>query len=129
MAVELNDACLRGAVLQDGTGERGEKWRFVDDEMEPKGDASRVTMMLHRHAPRSLDSIEKRTALNARRPVLEQHHKLAALRWGTTPPTTGQIVRRMVAYAANEYEWDLGNRRTAGRSTTARRQAFSAALN
>ena len=107
-AVELYDAWRNSAVLRDGTGDEGDKWRFVDDEMDPKGDASRVTMLLHRHAPRSLNggSIAKRTALNARRPMAEQLHKLSALGWGTAPPTASEIVRRMVAYATDEYEWD-----------------------
>ena len=105
--MELYDAWRRGAALRDGAGESGDKWRFVDDEMDPQGDASRVTMMLHRHAPRgSCDSIAKRTALIARRPLAEQLHKLSALGWGTAPPTAQEIVRRMVAYAAADYEWD-----------------------
>ena len=49
-------------------------------------------------------------SINARRPLSEQLHKLVDklvdLGWGTTPPTAGEIVRRMVAYATDEYEWD-----------------------
>ena len=64
-------------------------------------------------ASRSIGGIDKRTSLNARRQLSEQLHKLSALGWGTAPPTVGEVVRRMVSHATDEYNWDrrLGDRR------------------
>ena len=77
----------------------------VDDEQEPYGDASRVTMLLRSLSfPRFCE--ERTSMVNARRPFEVERSKFARLGWVGGPPSARDLVRRMVARAADDWEQD-----------------------
>jgi hypothetical protein len=124
-AFELYDAWRRGAILHDGdtqeyqeaeydeAAEDGEvlERQIVDDVEFPCGDASLVTMMLVQLCPDPsrgrLD--DGSCCIDARRPMADQLDKFPSLGWGSSPPTTLELVQRRVTRSETSFEFDKLN--------------------
>ena len=96
-------------VCSEDWEEGSEEEPIVDDEEEPQGDASRVTVLLHRYGPYCFTDANGKTrfkptwldndavSINARRSISAQLAKFPALGWGQSPPTWRELVHCMTS--------------------------------
>lgn len=121
-ALELYDEWLHGAILRDPghdalpeiaehdpesdeSSVEVDLWdRIADDEDEPRGDASRVTVLLHNLLYGHYGEFDQ-SGLNARLPAASQLDKFAECGWDR-PPTVADLIKLRVQKAEREHGFD-----------------------
>jgi len=92
LTVELYDKWLRGGTLE--ADDFPEEDAFLIEQGEPQSEAARVTWLINR-VPRSLAWLGGDMDIDASRPAASQLDAFVRMGW-PTPPTAGELVRRMV---------------------------------
>jgi hypothetical protein len=102
LRLELYDRWLSGSVLDAGDEEHHELIDILTED-EPRSDAARLTSLLKVVLSPFFEwlCVGELGSVDARQPAASQMDKFAALGFATLP-TTGQVMKRMIAYSEAE---------------------------